>query len=163
MRAGWEKWSNSGNEMIKVWFVASIYIHLAEKIDGKTTRCKSRNQRTLLENCPNTEFSTSSVTKFFFSKGGGGHIRCGRNRSIWIFYLSLSREIFWKGDDNFHASTLLFIFPRFSILPDGLLFYFCEFTIVTLRLIRWNKNRFREFNFRNGDIQYLNTYKRDQF
>lgn len=166
MRAGWEKWSNSGNEMIKVWFVASIYIHLAEKIDGKTTRCKSRNQRTLLENCPNTEFSTSSVTKFLFffqRRGGGTYSMRKKPLDLNILSFSLSRNFLEGGWQLpcFHA--LLFIFPRFSILPDGLLFYFCEFTIVTLRLIRWNKNRFREFNFRNGDIQYLNTYKRDQF
>lgn len=134
MRAGWEKWSNSGNEMIKVWFVASIYIHLAEKIDGKTTRCKSRNQRTLLENCPNTEFSTSSVTKFlfFFQRRGGGHIRCGRNRSIWIFYLSLSREIFWKGDDNFHASMLFYLYFHVSR------FFRTDYSFISVNLRSWH-------------------------
>lgn len=96
MRAGWEKWSNSGNEMIKVWFVASIYIHLAEKIDGKTTRCKSRNQRTLLENCPNTEFSTSSVTKFlfFFQRRGGGDIFDAEETARFEYFIFFSLEKF---------------------------------------------------------------------
>lgn len=101
------------------------YIHQAGKIDGKTTRCKSRNQRARLENCPNTEFSTSSVTKFlffFFFPKEGRHIRCGRSRSIWIFYLSLSQEISWKGDDNscFHSfiyiATFLDSSRRISLL-----------------------------------------------
>lgn len=99
MRAGWEKWSDSGNEMIKVWFVASIYIHLAEKIDGKTTRCKSRNQRTLLENCPNTEFSTSSVTKFlfFFLRRGGTYSMRKKPLDLNILSFSLSRNFLEGG------------------------------------------------------------------
>lgn len=132
MRAGWEKWSNSGNEMIKVWFVASIYIHLAEKIDGKTTRCKSRNQRTLLENCPNTEFSTSSVTKFlfFFQRRGGTYSM--RKKPLDLNILSLSLE---KFSGRGMTTSML---PLFYLYFHVSRFFRTDYSFISVNLRSWH-------------------------
>lgn len=129
------------------------YIHQAGKIDGKTTRCKSRNQRARLENCPNTEFLTSSVTKFlFFFFQRREDIFDAEEAARFEYFIFLSLKKFRGRGMTTHASTLLFISPRFSILPDGFLFYFCEFTILTL--IRWNKNRFENPIFEMGYLMF---------
>lgn len=69
----------------------------------------------------------SNVTKFIFSKGVTYSMR---KKSLDLNILSLAQEISWRGKTyrplTTHASPLLFILPRFSILPD---FCFCDITI----------------------------------
>lgn len=109
------------------------YIHQAGKIDGKTTRCKSRNQRARLENCPNTEFSTSSVTKFlffFFSKGGKTYSMRKKPLDLNILSFSLSR--------NFVEGGWQLMLPLFYLYRHVSRFFQTDFSFISANLRSWH-------------------------